>query len=97
MATQLRIYTINKGSLNQFAAEWRDMIAPLRQKLGFEIPGAWTNEATNQFVWLLRYDGPGAWEEQDNSYFASEERKAASPDPARLIARVEAYFVEAVE
>lgn len=96
MREQVRIYTINKGGLNQFVSDWNEKIRPLREKLGFKIVGAWTLEATNQFVWVQRYEGSGSWEEQDQAYFASEERRAMDPDPALLIARMEQYFADAV-
>jgi hypothetical protein len=96
MREQLRIYTINKGELQQFAAEWHEKIRPLREKLGFRIVGAWTVEATNQFVWVLHCEGDEEWESMDQAYFASEERKAMVPDPARLIARMEQYFARPV-
>ncbi|GFE62845.1 NIPSNAP family protein [Geobacter sp. AOG2] len=96
MREQIRIYTINKGCLHQFVEEWRGKIRPLREKLGFRIIGAWAVEATNQFVWVQRYEGDKNWEEQDQAYFASDERRAMEPDPARLIARMEQYFAEPV-
>jgi hypothetical protein len=94
MREQIRIYTINKGCLNQFVAEWNAKIRPLREKLGFRIVAGWTVEATNQFVWIQRYEGDKTWEEQDKAFFASEERHAIDPDPGRLIARMEQYFAE---
>ena len=96
MQEQVRIYTINKGELHQFVAEWTEKIRPLRQKLGFKIVAAWTLEATNQFLWVQRYDGEQSWEEQDQAYFASEERKAMVPNPGRLIARMEQYYADPV-
>ena len=94
MAAQLRLYTINRGQLAQFAEEWREMIRPLRLELGFQIGGAWLVEETNQFVWLLSYSGPESWETQDAAYYSSPRRQEMEPNPARLIARVEEYFVE---
>lgn len=94
MPTQLRIYTINRGALQQFSAEWAAMIKPLRLKLGFKIGGAWTIESTSQFVWIMSYDGPEPWETLDQAYFQSPERHAMNPDPARLIARMEHFFME---
>jgi hypothetical protein len=96
MREQVRIYTINKGGLQQFVAEWNEKIRPLREKLGFRILSAWTLEATNQFIWVQRYEGEKTWEEQDQAYFASAERRAMDPDPARLIARMEQYFADPV-
>ena len=96
MPLQLRIYTINRGALEAFAAEWKTTIKPLREKLGFTIPSAWTLPATNQFVWLMQYDGPESWEALDQSYFSHPDRLAMDPNPARHIARMEAYFIEPV-
>jgi NIPSNAP protein len=94
MPVQLRIYTVNKGALAQFTQEWDREIRPVREKLGFRVLGAWTCETTNQFIWLMGYDGPESWEARDKAYFNSPERKAMQPDPARHIARMEQYFVE---
>jgi hypothetical protein len=96
MREQIRIYTINKGELLRFAAEWQEKIRPLREKLGFRVVGAWTVESANQFVWVQRYEGDETWEEMDSAYFASDERQAMDPDPARLIARMEQYFGDPV-
>ena len=94
MLVQLRIYTINRGALQAFAQEWEASIRPLREKLGFQVLGAWMVKETNQFVWLLAYEGPGDWNDKDRAYYDSEQRRAMVPDPARHIARVEQYFVE---
>lgn len=96
MQIQLRIYTINRGALQVFAEEWKTKIYPLRVEIGFRVPDAWTVPATSQFIWLLAYDGPDTWEAKDKAYFESEQRRAMDPDPARLIARVEQYFIEPV-
>ncbi len=66
----------------------------MREKIGFRIDGAWSCESTNQFIWLMSYDGPDSWEQMDKAYFNSAERKAMQPDPARHIARMEQYFVK---
>jgi hypothetical protein len=96
MPVQLRIYSITPGGLQQFAKEWQEKIRPVREKVGFSIPSAWTVEETNQFIWFMQYDGPNAWEDQDQLYFGSEERRAMNPNPARLITKMEQYFVAAV-
>ena len=94
MTAQLRLYTINRGDLQQFAKEWKEKIYPLRRKLGFSIEAAWTIEETNQFVWLLRLEEDEGWQEKDQAYYASPERKAMDPDPARLIARAEEFEIK---
>ncbi len=96
MKNQLRIYTINRGMLDEFARVWRDGVVPLRIKIGFTVAGAWVNRETNQFIWIASYDGPKTWEEMDKAYYSSPERKSLNPDPAQYIARIETYFVDDV-
>ncbi len=79
---QLRIYTIKPGEMASWISEWKSLIAPLRRKFGFEIVGAWTVDE-ERFVWVLHYDGPKPWDEAEAEYYASPERKAIDPDPAR--------------
>ena len=86
MATQLRDYRIRAGELDRFVDEWRTHLAPLRQTIGFEIPGAWTVPDEDRFIWLLEHDGDwDAFDEVDAAYYASPGRAAIDPDPARLI------------
>lgn len=95
MPDQLRMYTIRPGEMRAWLEEWERLIAPLRRRLGFEIVGAWTTEA-DQFVWILRYGGSGTWDEADAAYYASAERSAIQPDPARHIAKSEHWLMSGV-
>ena len=96
MPTQLRIYTINQGSLHQFANEWKEKVLPLRIEHGFQIDDAWTIKESNQFVWLISYEGPESWESKEEAYYSSAEREAMDPNPARLIARPVHHLVESI-
>jgi hypothetical protein len=85
-AIQLRDYRIRAGELDRFVEEWRTGVALLRRARGFQIPGAWTVPEEHRFIWLLVH--PGGWDafaEADAAYYASPERAALDPDPARLI------------
>jgi NIPSNAP len=93
---ELRLYTIDKGKLDDFANQWRAGVYPLRTKLGYQIPFAAKVPATNQFVWLLTYSGPESWDKKEDAYYASPERTNVKPDPAQLIARPERWFVTPV-
>lgn len=96
MPTQIHIYTINRGGLDDFAAEWREQIKPLREKFGFQVTGGWKVTETNQFVWILSRETSADWESQNQAFYQSDERRSLQPDPARHIARVEQYFVDPV-
>jgi len=58
--------------------------------------GAWTIEKTNQFIWLISWEGQESWDARENAYYSSSIRIAMEPDPARLIARQENFDVENV-
>jgi hypothetical protein len=86
MVTQLRDYRIEAGAMDDWVTEWRAKIVPIRRAVGFSIAGAWIVEEESRFVWLLRHpDGWEAFEAADAAYFASPERAALDPDPARFI------------
>lgn len=91
---QLRLYTINREKLEEFARLWREGVLPLRRQQGFTVPFAWTVPATNQFVWMLCYAGPDGFEARDKAYYASDARARLASDPRPLIARAEQWFVE---
>src|SRR5438309_6637859 len=94
MPDQLRMYTIRPGEMAAWLEEWGSQVAPLRRRFGFEIIGSWTAES-DRFIWILRYDGPKTWEEADAAYYASPERTAMQPDPARHIAKSEHWLMSA--
>ena len=94
MEYQLRDYRITPGAMEQFVAEWRNSVVPLRRQVGFEMVGAWANAETNRFVWVLAYDGDLT--EADGRYYASPDRDRMSPDPARFIETAQHEFVTPV-
>ncbi len=91
--SQLRIYTIKEGKMEEWLDGWTRGVLPLRRKFGFRVDGAWVVRGENRFVWVLTYDGGGGFETRDADYYASPERKALSPDPAPLIEKAETCFV----
>jgi NIPSNAP protein len=93
---QLRLYTIDKGKLDDFADAWRRGVYPLRRKSGYRIPFAAKIPETNQFIWILEYDGPEAWSDKEAAYYGSADRKRLTPDPAQWIARPEQLMVQPV-
>ena len=94
MPTQLRIYTINRDQLHQFAREWKDKVVPLREEHGFKIGASCTIEETNQFVWIVSYEGDEDWDAKEKKYYSSVKRKSIRPNPSRLIARTVRHNVE---
>lgn len=91
--TQVRIFTINKGKMNEFLSAWQKGVYPLRIKSGFKIEGAWVVQEKNKFIWIVSYNGPEGFEAKDSAYYASQSRTTMKPDPADYIADSEKYFI----
>jgi hypothetical protein len=87
---ELRIYRAKAGELDEFAHEWREHVLPLREAKGFEILGPWVTE-DDRFVWIL---GHADLATADDEYYASPERAAIDPDPARHLAETEHILME---
>ncbi len=96
MTWQIREYTVKPGEMKEWIEEWRSRIVPLRRNHGFEVLGAWRVDGTDQFVWIVGYDGPKSWQQADADYYQSPERKAIDPDPARHLAHVSARLMSGV-
>ena len=96
MTSQLREYTVKPGEMDEWIAEWRAQIVPLRMKAGFKVLSAWTVDGTDQFVWIIAYDGPKSWQDAEADYYGSPERKAVQPDPARHLAHTSARLMSSV-
>ena len=92
--SQLRIYRLAEGTLEEFVGEWRSNVAPLREAFGFRIDGAWTMPEQNGFAWIISHDD---FETADAAYYASPERHALRPDPARNIAEMDLRFMRPVD
>jgi hypothetical protein len=94
---QVRIYEAKAGELERFVEEWQATVRPLRERFGFRVLGAWASEARRLFVWVLGYEGPDGFASADARYYASPERAALDPDPARLLARIDEFPANPVD
>src|SRR5919199_4091311 len=96
MVSELRIFTINRGSMEAFLDAWFRGVYPLRLRHGYTIQGPWVIPERNEFLWILSYDGPEPWEEKERAYYTSPERVAMDPDPVQYVAKYEHYFLTPV-
>ena len=53
-------------------------------------------EGSDEFVWVIANDGSRTFEEADAAYYASPERVALDPDPARHLVDVRTDFIREV-
>ncbi len=92
MQFQLREYIVEAGRLEDFVREWKGLVLPLRERQGFTVLGPWVEREASRFVWLVGYDGD--IREADERYYASPERAAMDPDPARLVVEATQVWLE---
>jgi len=50
MISQLRIYTVNRGMMDQWVKLFSEFIVPVQESLGMKINAMWVNEDKNQFI-----------------------------------------------
>jgi len=89
---QLREYFAKKGHLSAFVKEWRTKVYPLRLKFGFKVIGGRTL-GEDRFIWILGWDGPGSFEEADQRYYESPERRSMKPNPSRHLAKTSSHMM----
>ena len=97
MRYQLRIYRLKPDTADEFVERWRRDIVPLRVKMGFAVVGAWRHFDDNEFVWMVRWDGQGSFEEGEGAYYASPGRAEMTWDPSDYIESSQLRVMGAVE
>jgi hypothetical protein len=93
MASQLRIYRIKPGLLEEFTEFWRAEIVPLREGFGFAVEGAWSDPETSTFAWVVGHPDFAAAEAE---YYASPGRAGLSRDPGTFIEDSDLRLMERV-
>jgi NIPSNAP len=53
--SQIRIYTINRGQMDEFLKHFNEQTMPLHEKVGIPIVGTWVNRPQNEFIWVRTF------------------------------------------
>ncbi len=93
MEYQLRIYRVKEGHMETFLDIF-PAVVEARRAVGFEVVGAWMIPEDDQFIWIVgARDGIEATSER---YYASEQRRAIEPEPAKLLETIDTRTMVAV-
>jgi len=92
MPTEVRIYKMKPGKLDDFVEVFTNNIMPTSAAFGVRIHAAWRNEAANEFVWIRSYDDTETLERYSNS----PERATYTPKTQECIESMEVRTVERV-
>ncbi|MGZ8426718.1 MAG: NIPSNAP family protein [Candidatus Binatia bacterium] len=93
MISQIRIYTINKGEMDNFLKHFKDDIVTLHQKIGVPIVGSWVNRPQNEFIWVRNYKDKAEMEAKGKEFQAAV--AAAGVKLGGNVAKMEVREVEA--
>lgn len=93
MSSQLRLYSISAGRLDEFIAFWQAEIVPLRLRFGFTVEGSWADRPGSTFAWVV---GHSDFADAEAAYYASPDRSRLSHDPSEFIEHAELRLLEAV-
>ncbi len=55
MTSQLRMYTINRGMMDDWVTLFTQTLVPMQDKHGIKIEGMWVSEDSTQFIWIRSF------------------------------------------
>jgi quinol monooxygenase YgiN len=90
MTTELRLYTVNKGMMDEWLEAFQKYIMPTSAKFGIKIHFGFVNRSQNEFIWSRSYDSSEALE----AYMKSPDRAAYADITGRCIAKTEVRQVD---
>ena len=93
MEYQLRIYEVKAGEMDTFLGIF-PAVVEARRAVGFDVVGAWMVPDDNQFIWIVGAED--GIETTSERYYASEERRAIEPEPAKLLETIDTRAMVAV-
>lgn len=96
MEHQVHIAKIVPGKMDDFVAAWTANVARIRRRYGFAIQSAWVVEETNEFVWVLGYDGDDGFAAAEQRYFESEERRSVDEEPTKWVLETRVHDAQRV-
>jgi hypothetical protein len=96
MIAQVRIYTVNRGMMDDWLKVFNEKLAPIHAKYGIKIVGAWVQRQQNEFVWVRSFADAADRDARISAYNSSPERRALGDLPGTHLAKLEVREVEDV-
>ena len=96
MIAQVRIYTINKGMMEEWIKLFNEKLVPIHAKVGINIVGAWVNRSQNEFIWIRTFEDEQEAEEKNRAYLQHPDRRALGNSVQAYEAKTEVRTVEDV-
>ncbi len=92
MQAQVRIYTINKGELDNFVKHFKEETKPIHDKIGWPVVATWVHRPQNEFIWVRTYEDAADLEAKTKAFRAAVD--AAGMTLGTTVAKMEVREVE---
>ena len=92
MQAQIRIYTINKGELDNFIKHFKEETKPIHDKIGWPVVASWVNRPQNEFIWIRTHEDAADLEAKTKAF--RQEIEAAGITLGTTVAKMEVRDVE---
>jgi hypothetical protein len=86
---QLRVYTVNRGKMDDWIQFFNQKYKPLAKLHGYTIEGPWVNEAKTEFIWIRSYESAEDAKERDERFHGSPEFKAIHDEARAFLAKTD--------
>jgi hypothetical protein len=94
MQAQVRIYTINKGELDNFVTHFKTETGPIHEQIGWPVVATWVNRPQNEFIWIRTHTDAADLEAKTKAF--REAVAAAGITLGVTVAKMEVREVELV-
>ena len=94
MISQLRIYTVNRGMMDQWVKLFTETLVPMQEKHGIKIGGMWVNEDKNQFIWTRSFADAEDLKAKEAAFYGSAEWNGTVDHARSHLARIVVQVME---
>jgi NIPSNAP len=90
---QIRIYTINRGELDNWLEHFRTETLPVHEAIGWPVVAMWVNRPQNEVIWIRTHQDAADLEAKTKAF--REETTARGIQLGGAVAKMEIREVEA--
>lgn len=92
MLAQIRIYTINKGEMDNFLKHFESEVMALHKQANWPIVSTWVNRSQNEFIWVRTHEDAADLEAKTKAF--QDARAANNVTLGANVAKMEVREVE---
>ncbi len=96
MTSQLRMYTVNRGMMDEWVKLFTQTLVPMQEKHGIKIEGMWVSDDGTQFIWIRSFTNAEDVKVKEATFYGSPGWSAVMDHARSHIARTVVQTMEPV-